>query len=62
MSRAPASDGQQLGLDHFGSFGHGHGDFDAAVAQIKQAGGTLLRRHDDDHPTAFFADLDGFSM
>jgi catechol 2,3-dioxygenase-like lactoylglutathione lyase family enzyme len=62
LTLAQAGDGDHLGLDHLGFFGHGAGDFDAAVEQIEQAGGQLLRRHDDDRPTAFFADPDGFSV
>lgn len=62
LTLAQAADGTGLGLDHLGFFGHGAGDFDAAVEQIEQAGGRLLRRMNDDRPTAFFADPDGFSV
>jgi catechol 2,3-dioxygenase-like lactoylglutathione lyase family enzyme len=62
LTLAQARDGEDLGLDHLGFFGHGTGDFDAAVKHVEQAGGKLLRRSDDDPPTAFFADPDGFSV
>jgi catechol 2,3-dioxygenase-like lactoylglutathione lyase family enzyme len=62
LTLAQVRDGEELGLDHLGFFGHGSGDFDAAVEQVEQAGGKLLRRSDDDSPTAFFADPDGFSV
>lgn len=64
LTLAQAGDGEQPGLDHLGFFGHGTGDFDAAVARVEDAGGRLLRRSgsDDEQPTAFFADPDGFSV
>ena len=62
LTLAQAGDGQPPGLDHLGFFGHGAGDFDATVEQVERAGGKLLRRVDDDRPTAFFADPDGFSV
>jgi catechol 2,3-dioxygenase-like lactoylglutathione lyase family enzyme len=62
LTLAQAGDGEALGLDHLGFFGHGAGDFDAAVKQIEGAGGRLLRRLDDDRPTAFFGDPDGFTV
>jgi catechol 2,3-dioxygenase-like lactoylglutathione lyase family enzyme len=62
LTLAQVRDSEQLGLDHLGFFGHGAGNFDAAVKQVEQAGGRLLRREDDDRPTAFFADPDGFSV
>jgi catechol 2,3-dioxygenase-like lactoylglutathione lyase family enzyme len=64
LTLAQAGGGEETGLDHLGFFGHGAGDFEATVARVEGAGGKLVRRsdNDDEQPTAFFADPDGFSV
>ncbi|HLJ52209.1 MAG TPA: VOC family protein [Rhizomicrobium sp.] len=51
------------GVSHFG-FRAQPSEFDAMVAQVERAGGTLLRRghHSASVPFAYFSDSDGYTI